>query len=139
MRADLVVVPPPLGDAHSRFDPVPKPLQAEILVPKLPVEGFIGSILPRLAGVNQRRFDLRGVEPAQDGGGDELRPVVRAQVRRRAVHADELGQDLDDARGPEAPGDVDRQALARDNRGYCAARPRMAVSTGRSRTASRDR
>ena len=112
MRADLVVVPPPLGDAHFRFDPVPKPLPAEILVAELPVEGFIGRMLPRLARVNQGRFDLRGVQPAQDGGGDKLRPIVRTQVRRGPVHADELGQDLDHTRGPDAPGDVDRQALA---------------------------
>jgi len=47
MRADLVVVPPPLVDAHCRFDPVPKLLQAEILVAELPVEGFIRRTVPR--------------------------------------------------------------------------------------------
>ena len=80
MRVDLVVVTSPLGDAHFRLNPVPKPLQAEILVAQLPVEGFVGRILPRLAGVNQRRFDLRGVQPAPDGSRDKLRRVVRAQV-----------------------------------------------------------
>jgi hypothetical protein len=114
MRADLVVVTAPLGEAHFRLNPVPKPLQAEILVAQLPVEGFVGRILPRLAGVNQRRFDLRGVQPAQDGSSDKLRPVVRAQVRWGPVHADEPGQDLDDTRGPDAARDVDRQALARE-------------------------
>ena len=63
MRADLVVVSPPLFDPDLGLDAVAKPLQAQVLVPKLAVERFVGRILPRLAGVDVRRLDLRVGEP----------------------------------------------------------------------------
>ena len=37
------------------------------------------------SGIDQRRVNARVAEPAQDRGGDELRPIVRPQVARRAV------------------------------------------------------
>ena len=42
MRSNLVVVTPPLLDADLGFDAIPKPVQAQILVPKLAVERFVG-------------------------------------------------------------------------------------------------
>ena len=47
--------------------------------------------------VDVGRLDLRLRQPAQDRARDELRPVVRAQIPRRAVDAHELRQHLDDA------------------------------------------
>jgi hypothetical protein len=46
--------------------------------------------------------------------GDELRPVVRADVARRTMHAHEPREHFDDARRANATGHVDRQALARE-------------------------
>ena len=80
MRSDLVVVPPPLLDPNLGIDAFPKPLQAQILVAEFAVERFVGRILPRLAGISQRGLDVGVREPAQNGGGDELWPIVRPQV-----------------------------------------------------------
>ena len=75
MRPDVVVVASPLLDADLGVHAVSEPLQAQKFVAEFPVERFVGRILPRFAGVNQRRVDLRVGEPAQDGGGDELGPL----------------------------------------------------------------
>ena len=65
--------------------------------------GFPGSI---------SAVSMPGVaEPAQNGGGHELRSVVQPQVPRRAVHADELREDLDHPTGADAAGHVNRQAF----------------------------
>ena len=108
MRLHFVVVLSPRRDPDLRVHAVPKPLQAQELVAELPVERFVGGILPRLPRVDQRRVNARVTEPAQDGGGHALRPVVRPQVPRRAVHADELREDLDHPPGADAAGHVNR-------------------------------
>ena len=76
MWPHLVVVLSPLFDAHRRVHAVPKPLEAQELVAERPVERFVGGILPRLPRIDQRRVNARIAQPAQDGGGDELRAVV---------------------------------------------------------------
>ena len=72
----LVVVLSSLLDPDRRVHAVPKPLEAQKLVAELPVERFVGGMLPRLPRVDQRRVNARVAEPAQDGGGHELRSVV---------------------------------------------------------------
>ena len=90
MRPDLVVMPPPLLDADPRLDAIAKPIQGQILVAQSAVERFVGRILPRLAGIDQRRLDLRLHEPAQNRARHELRSIVGAQVARRPVDAHQL-------------------------------------------------
>src|SRR5215203_2698831 len=90
MRADFVVVSPPRLDTDLRIRAVAEPLQREMLVAELPVERFVGAVLPRLARVNERRFDLRRLEPPENRPSDELRSVVGAQIARRTVYAHEL-------------------------------------------------
>src|SRR5215218_2850524 len=99
MRPDLVVMPAPLLDSDLGLDAVPKPLQAQVLVPELAVERLVGRILPWLPRVDVRGLDLRVGEPPQDGRRDELRSIVRAQIAWRAVQAHQLREDLDDAPG----------------------------------------
>ena len=82
MRPHVVIVLSPLLDPNLRFDATANPPQAQMFVPKLPVERFIGRILPRLPRIDVRRFDLRVCKPAEDRRRDELRPVVRAEVAR---------------------------------------------------------
>ena len=108
VRPHLVVVLSPLLDPDLRVQAVPKPLEAQKLVAEFSVEGFVGGILSRLPRIDQRRVNARVAEPAQDGGGHELRPVVRPPVPRRAVHADELREDLDHPTGADAAGHVNR-------------------------------
>ena len=55
-----------------------------------------------------------GLHPAQNRGRHELRTVVGPEIARGAVHADELRQHLNDPPRPDAAGDVDRQAFARE-------------------------
>ena len=50
MRPHFVVVLSPLLDPDLRVHAVPKPLPAQELVAELPVERFVGGILPRLPG-----------------------------------------------------------------------------------------
>ena len=80
MWPHLVVVLSPLLDPDLRVHAVPKPLEAQKLVAEFSVEGFVGGILPRLPRIDQRRVNAGVAEPAQDGGGDELRSVVRPVV-----------------------------------------------------------
>ena len=91
-----------------------KPLQAQVLVAKLPVERFVGAILPRLAGVDERGFDLRRLQPAQDGAARRTPGRCRTAGTGRPVDAHELRQHLDHAARSNAAGHVDRQALARE-------------------------
>ena len=51
MGPHLIVVSPPLFDAHLGFDAIAEPLQAEVLVAQLAVERFVRTILPGLAGI----------------------------------------------------------------------------------------
>ena len=81
MRSDFVVVTAPGFDADLRVDPVAKPLQRQALIPELPVERFVGAILPWLAGVDERRLDLRRLDPAEDRRRDEFGAVVPSDER----------------------------------------------------------
>jgi hypothetical protein len=49
-----------------------------------------------------KAVSMRGLQPAQDGGRHEFRPVVGAQKLWRPLHAHELRQDLDHAAGLDA-------------------------------------
>ena len=71
-----IVFTPELLDDDLGFRAVPEPLQGEALVPELAVEGLVGAVLPGLAGIDERRVDVRLGEPAQDRPGDELRAVA---------------------------------------------------------------
>ncbi len=58
MRSDLVEELPPLLDGDGGLGTVAVPLHAQVLVPKLTVERFVGAILPRLAGIDERGLDV---------------------------------------------------------------------------------
>src|SRR5262245_63900181 len=102
MWTDLVVVVPPLFDQHLRLGARAKPFEAQTLVAELAVEALRDAILPRLAGLDQRRTDALRDDPGQQRLGDELRSVVAAQERGRAACADETRQHRDDARRADA-------------------------------------
>src|SRR5215831_20813388 len=95
MRPRVVVVAPPGFNADPRVDAIAKPLQRQMLVAELPIEGFVGAVLPWFARIDEGRFDLRRLQPAQDRSGHEFGPVVGTQKLWRAVNADELREDLD--------------------------------------------
>ena len=109
VRSHVVVVPSPLHDPHLRVHAVPKPLQAQILVAELPVERFVGRILPRLPRLDERGFDLRLEQPPENRTRDKLGAVVGPEVTWGSVDAHELREHLDNAPGPNAAGHVDRE------------------------------
>ena len=76
---------PPSLDADLGVEAIPKPLQGEKLVAQFAVERLVGAILPWLPRIDERRLDGGRLEPAQDGTGHELRPVVRPQIARDPV------------------------------------------------------
>ena len=57
---------------------------AQAFVPELPVERFVRAILPGLARIDERRVDLRSLQPAEQSGRDELRPVVPSEREVKA-------------------------------------------------------
>ena len=75
--------------------PRAEPLDAQALVAQAPVEASIGTVLPSLARIDQRRGDATVGDPLEDRSADELWPVVRAQEDRRSVRADETREHVD--------------------------------------------
>jgi len=114
VRANGVVVPPPLFDHDRRVGPIAKPLQTQTFIAELAVERFVGAILPRLARIIQRGFNPCGLQPPQDRTRHKLRTVVGTQVAWRTVRAHELTEYVDYAARSNAAGDIDDQALARE-------------------------
>ena len=103
---------PPVLDQDLRIHPVRKPLHAQALVPELPVEALVRSVLPGSTRIYVRCIELCCRQPAQNRSRDKLRAVVRSKVLRCAVNADQLRQRLDDSTRPNAAGRIDRQTLA---------------------------
>jgi len=79
MRTYLVEVSPPFFDQNLRLGARTKPFEAQTLVAELAIEALRDAILPRLAGLDQRRADALRDDPRQQGLGHELRPVVSAR------------------------------------------------------------
>ena len=80
MGSDLVVLPPELFDQYLRIGAVLEPLHRQALITQLAVERLVGSVLPRLAGINVRRIDVRFIdEPSQNRSGDKLGSVVHPE------------------------------------------------------------
>jgi len=59
------------------------------------VETFNVAILPRAVGPDVQRLDADLVQPAADLGGNELRPVVTADVPGQATPGEQVGQRVD--------------------------------------------
>ena len=64
VRPLFVVMTPPALDAHLGFDAIPKPLDRQALVAKLPVERFVRAILPGLSGIDEGRINPNLLGPA---------------------------------------------------------------------------
>jgi len=112
MRSNLVVMLTPAFDDDLRIDSVSEPLHRETLVAELTVEGFIGSVLPRLAGLDEGSIDILFGEPSEDRLGDELRSMVRSKYLRCAVNADELRENFDHAGRSNSACNIDRQTFS---------------------------
>ena len=54
-----------------------KPVLVQAFVAEAPVEGLDVGVLVRLARIDERRVDLRSLQPAKQSGHDELRTVIQ--------------------------------------------------------------
>src|SRR5262249_13192105 len=92
----------------------PKPLKTQALVTELAIETLGNTILPRLAGLDQRGVDTLPDDPGQERLGHKLRAVVAAQERRCAALAHQAREHLDHPRRADAAGDIDPHPLLRE-------------------------
>ena len=112
VRPDRVVVDAPLLDEHLRFSQRVEDLSVEQFIAQLAVEGFAITILP---GASRSDVNGRRTEPFQpplEPLGDHLRAIVRADVFWDAMGFHQIREHIDCIPGPDAPGDMDRQAPA---------------------------
>ncbi len=108
MRANFVVMAAPALDDRLGLRPRPEPFETQALVAELAVEAFGDAILPRLAGLDQRRIDALRNDPGQERLRHELRAVVAAQEDRCTALAHQARQHLDHPRRADAAVDIDR-------------------------------
>jgi len=112
MRANQVVVATPDFDNGTNLGSGAEPLQRQALVAELAVKTLISTVLPGLAGVDQRGFDVLAGEPVHipewHGGriqnrcriaggtalprGDHRVAIRQQQERRTAVHLECLAE-----------------------------------------------
>src|SRR5262245_26303673 len=109
----MVVVPPPLLRQHLRLQHAVELLGVEQFVSHLAVERLRVAVLPRRPRVDVQRLQAGARHPHPDRLGDELRPVVAADVRRRPTPLHHPRQHCDHRLGRHAPLHLQRQALAR--------------------------
>lgn len=113
MGPNLIVVLPPGFDQDLGLVTTSKPLQAETLIPEFIVEGFVGGILPRFARVDVGGIDIGVGGPFQDRARDEFWPIVRPQITRHAVGADQARQNVDHMARTKTAGNLNRQTFPR--------------------------
>src|SRR2546425_211422 len=99
MWPGVVVGPTVLLNEDRGFVHREEGLLVEALVAEAAVKALAHAVLPRFAWINVGGRDARAPEPAPDPVGDEFRPVVTAQILRRAPPAHQLCDDLEDALG----------------------------------------
>src|SRR5262249_20895131 len=109
----MVVLPPPLLRQHLRLQHAAELLGVEQLVPHLAVERLRVPVLPGRARFDVQRLQARTRHPRTDGLGDELRPVVRADVDRRPALAHHGRQHRNHRPSGHPPLHLQGQALAR--------------------------
>jgi len=85
MWSDRIVVPPPLLDQHLGLVERRELLTCQQLVAELGVEALAVAVLPRAARLDEERLDADPAKPLAHVAGNELRPIVRANVLRRPV------------------------------------------------------
>jgi hypothetical protein len=77
-------------DDDDGFSAAAKPFEAETLVAQSAVEALVRSVLPGFPRVDEGAADVLDNDPLEDRLADEFGAVVRVQVARGAVYADEL-------------------------------------------------
>src|SRR5512135_2489301 len=111
MGSHIIVMAPPDFDEDACFGAATKPFHVQARVPELAIEALVGTVLPRLAGIDEGGIDFGLGKPLQDRLADELRAVIRAQKCRCTVRTDQAREHVDDAGGADTARYVDGEAL----------------------------
>ena len=90
MWSPLIVLPPIVFHDHPGFRQCPQLFPIQTLIPEPAVEALYKTILPRAAGINVECLDLMLLQPLLHCLGNELGPIVRAQMRRRSLFRNRL-------------------------------------------------
>ena len=114
MRSDGIVVASPVLDQHLRLSQRREDLAVEKLVPQLRVQALAVAVLPWTSRFDVERLDADPTEPVSHVDRDELRAVVGANVLRRSVRDEEIGQTVEHVIGSEPSRNDDRQTPARE-------------------------
>ena len=114
MRSDGIVVPSPVLDQHFRLSKCREDFAVQEFVPQFRVQAFAIAILPRTSRFDVKRFDADPAEPFSHVDCDELWAVVGANVLRRSVGDEEIGQTVEHVVGSQPPCDDNRQTPPRE-------------------------
>ena len=114
MRPSLVVVHPPLVENDPGLRQAQEQFPVEQLVAESAVEALHVAVFPRARLLDIERADARPRQPLLDLFGNELRPIVAAQMLRRTPHGEQVLERHDHVPSSERPGHLDRQTLPRE-------------------------
>jgi hypothetical protein len=114
MRPPVVVVHSPLVENDPSLRQAQEQLTIEQLVPKPAVEALHVAVLPRARLLDGERANARPRQPFLDLLGNELGPVVAAQMLRCTPHGEEVLQRHDHIPSGKGSCHLDRQALPRE-------------------------
>src|SRR5207342_2226776 len=112
MRSDRIVVAPPLLDQHLGLVQRRELLACQQLVAELGVEALTVAILPWATGLNEERLHADPTQPLAHVAGDELWPIVRANVLWWLVRDEQLGKAVEHIVGSELARHDDGQAAS---------------------------
>ena len=78
----------PALDDDAGFDSVAEPVDRQAFIAVLAIEAFIGTVLPRFAGIDQCGFDVLVGKPFENGVADELwtASCILANTRDLTLH-----------------------------------------------------
>src|SRR5580658_5155170 len=111
MRADRIVVASPALDDDLGFTQRVEDLAVEQLIAQASIKAFDEAILPRAAGGDVCRLCADRGDPLPHRGGEELRPVIGANVFRRAAPDEQVREEIDNIDRFEPAGHSNGQAF----------------------------
>ena len=93
MWSTVIILLPPVFNYLLRFVSCGKDPSVQTVVAKGPVKTFNEWVFPRTTGFDIKRMAVMIFQPLLECIGDELRPIVAAQVVRCASHQEQPIQD----------------------------------------------
>ena len=104
----------PAFDQHFGLLQCIEDFPVQQLIPKLAVEAFVVTVLPRTAGFNVEGFDAKPREPVTHDLGRELGTIVGSDMIRRPMPDEQVADTFQDLFRIQLSIHMDRQAPARE-------------------------